>query len=429
VIAAGWRREVALEPAILALLALAAVCALSAAWTIGEATIALRWGAVVAGYGLIAVAAGLVAARLGPVAPAALIAVLAAAAGLVGLYGAGARVEPLAQRLGGQWSPGGPLEYSPALGLAQVSALPVLLMGAARSLDPRERRGVVAAALGLAIAGAVLALVGSRVQLAIGAVVVVAVVAVAPRALGAGRPLLAAGAALAIAGGGFADAVAGSYAEPHAEGDDLPRLLGLGAIMALAPALWLAQRSLMARGGSGTAPGLAIVAVAAPVAAALALAAATDDGGPQAEPISGFAHGRPELWEAAIETARDRPLAGAGARSFYEASLVHQDPPAVRFAHNLPLESWAELGIAGALCGLLLYGLSSALVLRASRSPPAEGAAWLLGPAVLAFLVSNLFDWPWHVPAAGALFAIALGGLAGSLRPAPRPSRSGPPSR
>jgi hypothetical protein len=42
---------------------------------------------------------------------------------------------------------------------------------------------------------------------------------------------------------------------------------------------------------------------------------------------------------------------------------------------------------------------------------------------VLAFLLTNLFDWPWHVPAAGAIFAIAVGGLAGSVREAPRGSR------
>jgi uncharacterized membrane protein AbrB (regulator of aidB expression) len=56
------------------------------------------------------------------------------------------------------------------------------------------------------------------------------------------------------------------------------------------------------------------------------------------------------------------------------------------------------------------------LVWSRRRSP----AAWLLGPAVVAFLAANLFDWPWHVPASGAIFALALGGLVGS------PPRSSP---
>ncbi|HYQ13677.1 MAG TPA: hypothetical protein VEP94_09570, partial [Solirubrobacterales bacterium] len=57
----------------------------------------------------------------------------------------------------------------------------------------------------------------------------------------------------------------------------------------------------------------------------------------------------------------------------------------------------------------LLYGGSIGLVWARRRA----AAAWVLGPAVIAFLVANLFDWPWHVPASGAVFAIALGALVG----------------
>ena len=99
-----------------------------------------------------------------------------------------------------------------------------------------------------------------------------------------------------------------------------------------------------------------------------------------------------------------------GSAAFGTASLRYQEPPPVRFAHNLPLESWAELGVAGALLALVLYGGSIGLVWSRRRAP----AAWLLGPAVLAFLVANLFDWPWHVPASGAVFAISLGALVGA---------------
>ena len=71
------------------------------------------------------------------------------------------------------------------------------------------------------------------------------------------------------------------------------------------------------------------------------------------------------------------------------------------------------IGVAGLALTLLLYAGSAWLVW--SRWPGA--AALLLGPAILAFLTANLFDWPWHVPASGALFAIALGGLIGAGRP------------
>jgi O-antigen ligase len=125
--------------------------------------------------------------------------------------------------------------------------------------------------------------------------------------------------------------------------------------------------------------------------------------------VSGFTHGRLEQWGAALDAAADRPLAGSGSLSFYEASAAYQEPPPVRFAHNLPLESWVELGAAGALLIVILY-LGSAAVVWMRRH---TAAAWLLGPAVIGFLLANLFDWPWHLPASGAVFALSLGALAG----------------
>jgi hypothetical protein len=405
---AGWLSAALRSPAILALVGLAVLSALSAAWTVASVDDALRWGAVVGGLALIAVAASIVSTRVGPVPVAAVLALLAAAAGLVGLYGAGARVEPLAQRLGGQWSPGGPLEYSPALALVQVSALPLLWWAMARA---RERHLAALAAAGAAVAGSIIALAGSRVELAIALCVVVACV-LGARLVGAERGTILAAAALTAAAGGVADAIAGSYVAPYVTGGDAPRLIGLAAVVAGAGGLWLVQRRTLAAEASGSTRirALAVAAVALPLAGGLIGAAATPDSGPQAEPVSGFAHGRIDQWRAAIDTAEDRPLTGSGALSFGTASLRYQEPPPVPFAHNLPLETWAELGVAGACLVLVLYGGSIGLVW--SRRGAAAG--WFLGPAVIAFLVANLFDWPWHVPASGAVFAIALGALAGS---------------
>jgi hypothetical protein len=53
-------------------------------------------------------------------------------------------------------------------------------------------------------------------------------------------------------------------------------------------------------------------------------------------------------------------------------------------------------------------------------APPAA-AALLLGPGGARVPRANLFDWPWHVPAAGAVFALALGGLIAA--PAREPSK------
>lgn len=408
----GWSGTALRDPAILALAGLAVVSALSAAWTITSAGDALRWAAVIASLVLIALAASIVSRRLGAIPIALLIAVLAAAAGLVGLYGAGARVEPLAQRLGGQWSAGGPLEYSPALALMQVSALPVLMA----AMATRGDRLAIGAGSAVAIAGAVLALSGSRVELAIAVGVAVACALTARRAIGVPIVTVLAAAALAATAGGLADAVAGSYVRPYVTGGDAPRLLALAAIVAAAGGLWLAQRRALRAAGSGSAgsgsrraPAIAAGMVILPLAAALLAAGLTPDSGPQAEPVSGFTHGRLEQWGAALDAAADRPLAGSGSLSFYEASAAYQEPPPVRFAHNLPLESWVELGAAGALLTVLLYLGSAAAVWLRRRTT----AAWLLGPAVLGFLLANLFDWPWHLPASGAVFALSLGALVG----------------
>ena len=204
----------------------------------------------------------------------------------------------------------------------------------------------------------------------------IALCVVAPCVLGAGlvgarRSTILAAAALTAAAGGVADAIAGSYVAPYVTGGDAPRLIGLAAVVAAAGGLWLLQRRALrlAAAGARVTRALAVFAVAVPLAGGLVAAAATPDSGPQAEPVSGFAHGRTGLWRAAIDTAEDRPLAGSGALSFGTASLRYQEPPPVRFAHNLPLESWAELGAAGALLALMLYVGSVGLVWSRRRAP------------------------------------------------------------
>jgi hypothetical protein len=49
-----------------------------------------------------------------------------------------------------------------------------------------------------------------------------------------------------------------------------------------------------------------------------------------------------------------------------------------------------------------------------------------LGPAVIAFLIANLFDWPWHLAGADAIFALALGALAASSATRASPLRRAP---
>jgi O-antigen ligase len=124
-------------------------------------------------------------------------------------------------------------------------------------------------------------------------------------------------------------------------------------------------------------------------------------------PHADLVHGRFREWRAALETWFDRPVLGAGAAAYYQASAKHQGSDPILFAHDLPLELAAELGTLGLLLGLALYA-AAADALRRARARP---ALWLLGPAVSAFLIANLVDWPWHLAGLGAAWAVAAGGL------------------
>jgi O-antigen ligase len=126
-------------------------------------------------------------------------------------------------------------------------------------------------------------------------------------------------------------------------------------------------------------------------------------------------HGRAKEWEAAIRTWLDHPLLGAGGGTYYRASLQHQGSFPTLYAHNLPLELAAELGVCGLLLGIALYIASASIVLRASNSLALE----LLGVTVVVFLISNLLDWTWHLAGLGALWAASIGGLAGCRSKAP----------
>jgi O-antigen ligase len=153
------------------------------------------------------------------------------------------------------------------------------------------------------------------------------------------------------------------------------------------------------------------IGLAAAAVIALAVTVAGDTGASKdthrAAVSGGFSHGRIRTWRAAIETAGDRPLAGSGADSFLAASVVHQRSSPVRFAHDLPLELAAELGVAGLGLAIALYATAARILWRRR----AAGVTWLLGPAAGGFLAANVIDWPWHLAGAGAVWAAALGGL------------------
>ena len=139
-------------------------------------------------------------------------------------------------------------------------------------------------------------------------------------------------------------------------------------------------------------------------------------------------HGRVGIWRAALHTAADRPLQGFGAGTFLAATTERQleeRPVPTRFAHDLALQEWVELGIAGLLAVIAWYLAVGWTLARELWPPRVNPAAWLLAPAVAAFPLANLLDWPWALTGAGALWAVAAGGLlAGAAAPNVGPTPS-----
>jgi O-antigen ligase len=273
------------------------------------------------------------------------VAAVAAGAGLAGLIAALLHAPPYAERIAGVWRPGGPFEYPPALALLEVSALPALLA----AVTARARLTRLAGAAGLAVACGVLALAASRIALAMAVVV-----------------------------------------------------LGAWAVRRRRPPM----RVRFSHPPMRVRFALPVVVAAALMAGGLAFGTAAGQG---VGPKTGFLHGRASTWRAAVETFADRPLAGAGADAFLAGSARHQGGQTVVFAHDLPLELAAELGVAGLALALALYGVVGRALWRARGTR----AAVLLGPAAAAFLVAGLVDWPWHLAGSGAIWAVAVGALTG----------------
>jgi O-antigen ligase len=255
----------------------------------------------------------------------------------------------------------------------------------------------------------VIALSASRVSLALAVAVggLALVAAATRRALVGGALCLAGGAGVALE-----LTVDAGASEPV-------RVAVLIAVVALAAPLWLAVRTPLARrAAEPAAPARSrwaapAVLVAAVLAGGFAFGAAAGRG---VGPAGGFLHGRASTWRAAIETFADRPFSGTGADAFLTGSARHQGGQTIAFAHSLPLELAAELGLVGLVLAIALYAAVARGVWRARHAR----AAWLLGPAAAAFLIASLVDWPWHLAGAGAVWALAVGALAGGSSRVPR---------
>ncbi len=395
-------------PLSFTLTALALISICSAAWTVGSVSAALLAGLVIAGYAAVLLATAALAEAKGPSAVAAALAVLALLQALLALHAVAFHMPPDAERFAGTWRPGGSFEYPPALALLEVGALPVL----SAALAHRRASIAAAGAAAATLAGVVLGTAGSRLALGLAAAVLLALI-FRPRA---GRSHVAAigTTCFVVIGALTGPALLGGDVGPGTPGSGAGGVIGIAALALAGSAAWL----VIGRGRvscSRFTAGSAIAAIVAIAVAASGVGSEGNDRPAHAPPTahrSDVLHGRAHEWSAAIETALDRPLAGAGAGAYYIASLPHQTVARSRFAHDLPLELAAELGVLGLLLGLAIYLSTAWTIARATQT----SARWLLAPLVAAFLASNLVDWTWHLAGLGSLWAAASGALLAARR-------------
>jgi len=179
--------------------------------------------------------------------------------------------------------------------------------------------------------------------------------------------------------------------------------LGHPALLSAAPLLLVVLVRMDSRGG-WLALGVGVLATLAARRGRAAVAAVVVAGLAVAL-TAGMTAGaqRPEYWPAALRQAGGAPVLGTGAGTFERAWLRERESLQVaRDAHNLYLETLAELGPLG--LALLLAALAVPLAVR-SRAPAATGA-------YAAFLVHAAVDWDWEQ---AALAVAALGAAAAVL--------------
>jgi hypothetical protein len=103
---------------------------------------------------------------------------------------------------------------------------------------------------------------------------------------------------------------------------------------------------------------------------------------------------RAELWEAAWDDYRANPVLGSGPGTYEQYWNRHRPVPhIVTDAHNLYLETLAELGPLGLVLLLVALAIPIAAAVGARHAPLAAGALGAYG----AYLVHAAVDWDWEL--------------------------------
>jgi O-antigen ligase len=357
-----------------------------------------------------------------------LVAGIVAGVSVVAVYALATRLFP--GRIGGPYDPSAgyqlaePIGYWNALGLLLAMGL-LLALGLALE-GTRPARGVVGALLvPISVALYFTFSRGALVALAVGVIVFLVL---RSRALASLVVTVAApGVAVLLASRATALTRSG---EPLAAAQDQGSRLAIAVVVlsAVGAAAALAQPRLAARATLRWSSGRRLALVSCfLVLGALVAVSTIRAGGPASVVTSGLdaftadapsdtgaldrrllsvsGHGRADYWRVAVRMVGRDPLLGAGGGGF-ERRWMQERPAAhnARDAHNIYLETLAELGPVG-LSLLLVVLAVPLLAVREARSSPLGPAA---AAAFVAFLVHAAVDWDWELPLL-VLTALACG--------------------
>jgi O-antigen ligase len=200
--------------------------------------------------------------------------------------------------------------------------------------------------------------------------------------------------------------------EPFGYANALGIFAAIGILVAVGLALAAALPLLAGAGGRIRLP--VAVLLAALAAAAVAVVLVVSGGPRRLGSLAG--ENRPDYWQVAWEDYRAHPVLGSGAGTYGDYWLAHPGNASfTRTAHNLYLQSLAELGPVGLVLVLTAVGLPL-LRLRRRLDPVAVTAA----AGYLAFLLHAGIDWDWEMPAAGLAGLFCGAALLVATRPLAR---------
>jgi O-antigen ligase len=129
------------------------------------------------------------------------------------------------------------------------------------------------------------------------------------------------------------------------------------------------------------------------------------------------------MWRATLRAMADRPLAGLGAGAWESGIPPYQEAGSQLetdyYVHNEFLQLVAEYGVVGwvflaALAAWLLHAGWRTLRDDDARAQAERPLRIVLLASLLALMVVSQIGFPWRMAATGALFALCVGGLAGS---------------